>query len=50
MSFCQTTKSVTLDIETLKTEYEKKLDDKNIIINNLLKRIKELTNQLNNMK
>lgn len=33
-------------IEELKAEYEKKLDDKNILIQSLLKRIKELTQKI----
>lgn len=35
------------DIETLRREYEKKLEDKNIIIDQLLKKVRELTKQLN---
>ena len=34
-------------IEKIKAEYEQKLADKNVIINQLLKRIKELTNPVN---
>jgi glycosyltransferase involved in cell wall biosynthesis len=34
------------NIETLRNEYEKKLSDKNILINELLKKVKELTNEL----
>jgi glycosyltransferase involved in cell wall biosynthesis len=41
---------VNKDIETLKNEYEKKLSDKNCIINEMLKRIKELTNELSILK
>lgn len=37
-------------IETLRNDYEKKLSDKNIIINELLKKVKELTNELNQCK
>ena len=37
---------VNKDIENIKNEYEKKISDKNYIINELLKRIKELTNEL----
>ena len=36
------------DIENLRAEYEKKLLDKNLLINELLKRVKELTNQISN--
>jgi hypothetical protein len=36
------------DIENLRAEYEKKLLDKNLLINELLKRVKELTNQIYN--
>jgi glycosyltransferase involved in cell wall biosynthesis len=37
---------VNKDIENMKNEYEKNISDKNYIINELLKRIKELTNEL----
>lgn len=36
------------DIDALRIEYEKKLSDKNLIINELLKKVKELTNKLEN--
>ena len=35
------------EVETLRNEYEKKLSDKNIIISELLKKLKQLTIQLN---
>ena len=38
------------DFETLRNEYEKKLSDKNIIINELLKKVKLLTNELEQYK
>jgi glycosyltransferase involved in cell wall biosynthesis len=34
------------DVETLRNEYEKKLSDKNVIITELLKKVKQLTNEL----
>jgi glycosyltransferase involved in cell wall biosynthesis len=34
------------DAETLRNDYEKKLSDKNLIINELLKKVKALTNEL----
>ena len=34
------------DVETLRNDYEKKLSDKNLIINELLKKVKALTNEL----
>ena len=34
------------DVETLRNDYEKKLSDKNLIINELLKKVKALTNVL----
>lgn len=40
LSFCN---PVNKDIETMRNEYEKKLSDKNILINQLLKKVKELT-------
>jgi ribosomal protein S4 len=36
--------------ETLRDEYEKKLLDKNLIINELLKKIKQLTNEIELLK
>jgi glycosyltransferase involved in cell wall biosynthesis len=36
--------------ETMRNEYEKKLSDKNIIIHELLKKVKELTNELDGYK
>lgn len=38
------------DVETLRNEYEKKLSDKNIIINELLKKVKALTIELDDIK
>lgn len=38
------------DIETLRNEYEKKISDKNLLINELLKKIKEITNELSDYK
>jgi glycosyltransferase involved in cell wall biosynthesis len=38
------------NIETIRNEYEKKLSDKNIIINELLKKVKELTTELDKYK
>ena len=38
------------NIETLRAEYEKKMLDKNLLINELLKRVKELTNQISTIK
>jgi glycosyltransferase involved in cell wall biosynthesis len=37
---------INTDIETLRNEYEKKIADKNIIIDNLIKKVKELTAKL----
>jgi hypothetical protein len=34
---------VNKDMETIRNEYEKKLSDKNLLINQLLKKVKELT-------
>lgn len=38
------------DNETLRNEYEKKISDKNVLINELLKKIKELTSELSDYK
>ena len=38
------------DIETIRNDYEKKMDNKNIIINELLKKVKELTIELSEYK
>lgn len=38
------------DIETIRNEYEKKMDNKNILINELLKKVKELTIELADYK
>jgi glycosyltransferase involved in cell wall biosynthesis len=37
------------DIETIRNEYEKKLSDKNLLISELLKKIKQLTLELNEL-
>ena len=44
-SLIQMNSNIDKDIEALRNEYEKKLADKNLIIDGLLKRIKELTNK-----
>jgi hypothetical protein len=41
---------VNKDIETLRNEYEKKISDKNLLINELLKKVKEITIELNEYK
>lgn len=38
------------DIETLRYEYDKKISDKNILITELLKKIKQLTIELDQLK
>jgi glycosyltransferase involved in cell wall biosynthesis len=38
------------DIETIRNEYEKKLTDKNVLITELLKKIKLLTNEVSELK
>jgi glycosyltransferase involved in cell wall biosynthesis len=38
------------DTETLRNEYEKKISDKNLLINELLKKIKQLTSELSDYK
>jgi glycosyltransferase involved in cell wall biosynthesis len=38
------------EVEELRREYEKKIEDKNYLINELLKKIKDLTNELTNYK
>lgn len=38
------------DIDTIRKEYEKQMENKNIIINELLKKVKELTIELSNYK
>jgi hypothetical protein len=38
------------NIETMRNDYEKKLSDKNILIEQLLKKVKELTTELNQYK
>jgi glycosyltransferase involved in cell wall biosynthesis len=45
-----TNNSSNQSMEKLRQEYEKKLADKNIIINELIKKIKELTNEVANYK
>ena len=39
-----------IEIESIRNEYEKKLENKNILINEMLKRIKELTTELSDYK
>lgn len=41
---------VSKDVETIRNEYEKKLSDKNVLISELLKKIKQLTNELDGLK
>ena len=41
---------VNKDIEALRNEYEKKLSDKNLLISELLKKIKQLTIELDNVR
>lgn len=41
---------VNKDIETIRNEYEKKISDKNLLITELLKRIKQLTLELDELK
>jgi glycosyltransferase involved in cell wall biosynthesis len=43
-------KSTPQDIETLRNEYDKKIENKNILITELLKKIKELTIELSDYK
>ena len=43
-------KPVNKEIESLRNEYEKKISDKNILINELLKRIKQLTIELDELQ
>jgi glycosyltransferase involved in cell wall biosynthesis len=38
-----------VNIESLRNEYEKKISEKNIIINELLKKVKQLTNEVNEL-
>lgn len=38
------------DIETIRNEYEKKLSDKNVLISELLKKVKQLTIEINDIK
>ena len=37
-------------IDSLRDEYEKKLSEKNILINELLKKVKQLTNEVNELR
>jgi hypothetical protein len=37
-------------IDSLRDEYEKKISEKNIIINELLKKVKQLTNEVNELQ
>jgi hypothetical protein len=41
---------VNKDIETMRNEYEKKMSDKNLLISNLLKKIKQLTIEVDDLK
>ena len=43
-------KSIDKDIDAIRNEYEKKLENKNILINELLKKIKEITIELADYK
>ena len=43
-------KPINKDIDDLRNEYEKQISNKNIIINELLKKVKILTNELNEYK
>jgi ribosomal protein S4 len=45
-----TNKDTNINVESIRNEYEKKLENKNILINELLKRIKELTTELSDYK
>ena len=45
-TLCNNPVNVNTCITTLRNEYEKKLSDKNILINDLLKKIKQLTQEL----
>jgi len=46
----QQQQDITSEIKSLKTFYEKQLSDKTLLINELLKKIKELTNELSEYK
>jgi uncharacterized protein YeeX (DUF496 family) len=41
---------VNKDIETMRNEYEKKISDKNLLINQLLKKVRELTIEMEELK
>lgn len=43
-------KPINKDIEELRNEYEKKISDKNVLINELLKKLKEITIELSDYK
>ena len=43
-------KTIDKDIDAIRNEYEKKLENKNILINELLKKIKEITIELADYK
>ena len=43
-------KSINKDIEELRNEYEKKISDKNVLINELLKKLKDITIELSDYK
>lgn len=47
LSYCN---PVNKDIETIRNEYEKKISDKNLLISELLKRIKQLTLEIDELK
>ena len=44
------TNPVNKDINTIRNEYEKKLSDKNLLINELLKKVKDLTLENSELK
>jgi glycosyltransferase involved in cell wall biosynthesis len=48
LSYCNN--PVNKDIDMLRNEYEKKISDKNLLISELLKKLKQLTNELDDLK
>ena len=50
LSGCCSHNHVNKDIEALRNDYEKKIADKHLLINELLKKLKEITNELNDYK
>jgi glycosyltransferase involved in cell wall biosynthesis len=48
--FNPTNNQINKDIETIRNEYEKKLSDKNVLISELLKKVKQLTLELNDIQ